>query len=303
MTDLTDTNSAAIAAEFLRARKHAGSPAMGMVLTFLVVVDADHAEESLQAARRASLEHPARVLQVVVGSARGRGKVDARVAVGGGWGGEMAQIRLNGEVVHHADSVVLPLLLPDSPVAVWWPADCPAETASDRLGQLATRRITDSAAGSRRTLRIQAAAYTPGNTDLAWTRLTPWRALLAAALDQTPLEVVGASVTAESSNPSADLLAAWLGQRLGVTVRRSTNDGPGLTEVVLETKAGPIRLGRPDGRLATLSNPGSPDRPIALKRRTVPDLLLEELRRLDEDDVYAATARHLATQTKKGQRT
>ena len=29
----------------------------------------------------------------------------------------------------------------------------------------------------------QAAAYAEGNTDLAWTRLTPWRALLAAARD------------------------------------------------------------------------------------------------------------------------
>jgi hypothetical protein len=32
---------------------------------------------------------------------------------------------------------------------------------------------------------------------------------------------------------------------------------------------------------------------VALKRRSVPELLAEELRRLDEDAVYAATARHL----------
>ena len=39
--------------------------------------------------------------------------------------------RLRGEVVKHAASVVLPLLLPDSPVAVWWPAAAPRLSRSD----------------------------------------------------------------------------------------------------------------------------------------------------------------------------
>jgi hypothetical protein len=77
-------------------------------------------------------------------------------------------------------------------------------------------------------------------------------------------------------------------------VERHVSDGPGITQVTLDTKAGPIRISRPDGRLATFTTPDRPDRPIALKRRDVPELLAEELRRLDEDDVYAATARRLA---------
>jgi hypothetical protein len=32
---------------------------------------------------------------------------------------------------------------------------------------------------------------------------------------------------------------------------------------------------------------------VALRRRDLPDLLAEELRRLDEDDVYQATAKRL----------
>jgi hypothetical protein len=63
--------------------------------------------------------------------------------------------------------------------------------------------------------------------------------------------------------------------------------------VELETKEGPIRISRPDGRLATYSSPGHPDRPIALRRRDVHELLSEELRRLDEDDIYAAVAKTL----------
>ncbi|WP_036564687.1 glucose-6-phosphate dehydrogenase assembly protein OpcA [Nocardioides halotolerans] len=293
---LNDTDSAGIAAEFVRARTRAGSPAMGMVLTMVIVADEDQADTAMDMAREASHEHPARVLGVILGNGRGASQVDAQVGTGSGWTGETALIRLTGEVVKHPDSVVLPLLLPDSPVAVWWPTNPPADPATDPLGRLAQRRVTDSAnvaRGGAAALRHQCKAYTPGNTDLAWTRLTPWRALLAAALDQHPLKVSKATVSAERSNPSADLLTAWLRLRLKVDVERKTSKGPGITSVQLETAEGPISISRPDGRLATYSSPGHPDRPIALRRRDVHELLAEELRRLDEDEVYAAVAKTL----------
>ena len=293
---LPHTTSAAIAAEFVRARTHAGSPAMGMVMTLVVVVDEDGSADALAAARSASREHPARVLAVVLGSSRGAAQVDAEVTVGAGWSGEMALIRLSGEVVRHPESVVLPLLLPDSPVVAWWPGAAPVDPASDPLGRLATRRITDartSSSSRAKALHVQCASYAPGNTDLAWTRLTPWRALLAAALDQQPLKITGGSVGAERINPSAELLVNWLSDRLRVDIKRKVSDGPGLTEVVLETAKGPIRIVRTDGRHAVISTPGNPDRPAALAQRDVPELLAEELRRLDEDDVYARTARFL----------
>ena len=205
-------------------------------------------------------------------------------------------------MVKHAESVVLPLLLPDSPVAIWWPTGAPRDTSSDPLGALAQRRITDSAAVSRgksTAMLTQCQTYAPGNTDLSWTRLTPWRALLAAALDQHPLKVTGARVVAERISPSADLLVAWLADRLKVEVTRGSSEGPGITEVSMETKDGPIRISRADGRLATFSSPNRPDRPVALKRREVPALLSEELRRLDEDDVYAQVAARLVKLAKK----
>ncbi|MEP9383164.1 glucose-6-phosphate dehydrogenase assembly protein OpcA [Nocardioides sp. KR10-350] len=299
MIELADTRAAAIAAEFIRARLRAGSPAMGMVMTLIVVADEDGAVAAMESAQTAAQEHPARVLGVVIGPKRGAGRVDAEVGIGAGRGGETALIRLTGEVAQYPDSVVLPLLLPDSPVVVWWPSAAPADPAEDPIGRLAQRRITDAASAPRARSRAMATActtYAKGNTDLAWTRLTPWRALLAAALDQHPGTVQSASVEAERGNPSADLLVAWLRDRLDVAVDHRVSDGPGITEAVLTTPGGDLRLSRPDGRLATLSTPGRPDRPIALKRRTVPELLNEELRRLDEDEIYAATARALAKQ-------
>jgi glucose-6-phosphate dehydrogenase assembly protein OpcA len=290
MIELTDTNSSAIAAEFLRARRRAGSPAMGMVMTLVFVVEEEDAEDAMTAARAASREHPARVLGLILGSSRGPARVDAQVGIGSGWTGETALIRLSGEVTKHSESVVLPLLLPDSPVVIWWPTKAPDDPATDPLGSLAKRRITDAAAVPRnksKAMLTQCRSYAPGNTDLAWTRITGWRALLAAALDQNPGKVTAASVAAERVSPSADLLSAWLADRLKIKVERKSSGGPGITDVVLETKHGQVSLVRYDGRLATLSSPGQPDRPVALKRREIAELLAEELRRLDPDDVYA----------------
>lgn len=111
--------------------------------------------------------------------------------------------------------------------------------------------------------------------------------------------MLSASVTAERISPSADLLSAWLSDRLHCQVRRGSSEGPGITSVVLTTRKGDVTISRPDGRLATLSSPGAPDRPVALKRRGLDELLSEELRRLDPDDVYAATAKHLVTMTEE----
>ena len=301
MIELTDTNASGIASALMETRRRAGSPAMGMVMTLVVVVDEDDAPDAMECARAASQEHPARVLGVVLGDGRGAGSIHAQVDTGSGWSGEHALIRLKGEVIKHPESVVLPLLLPDSPVAIWWSANAPEDPAADPLGALAQRRITDTAAvrrGKSQALLRQCAAYSPGNTDLAWTRITPWRALLAAALDQSPEKVRSASVSAERISPSADLLVAWLGSRLRIDVERHSSKGPGITEVVLRQKVGEIRIGRSDGKLASFESPGQPDRPVALKRRDVPELLAEELRRLDEDDVYAAVTKRLARQGK-----
>ena len=293
---LEDTDAGGIASGFLEARRDAGSPAMGMVMTLVIVVPDEDAEEALAAARQAAREHPSRLLAVVIGSGRGASTIHAEIRTGSGAVGEMALIHLTGEVTTHPESVVLPLLLPDSPVVVWWPTDAPDDPAGDPLGGLASRRITDAAqARSKRSqaLIVQCSSYADGNTDLAWTRLTPWRALLAAALDQVDVTVTGVSISSEKVSPSADLLGAWLADRLRAPLERHKSEGPGITDVTLSTRGGDISLTRPDGRLATLRVPGAPDRPVALRRREVPELLAEELRRLDPDDIYAATVKRL----------
>jgi glucose-6-phosphate dehydrogenase assembly protein OpcA len=188
-------------------------------------------------------------------------------------------------------------------VVVWWPTDAPADPAADPIGSLGKRRITDAAQVPRlkqQAMLTQCSSYVDGNTDLAWTRITRWRALLAAALDQAPGRVTRIEITGERISPSSDLLGAWLADRLKAPVDRKVSDGPGITCVRLVTKSGEISITRGDGVHATLSVPGQPDRPVALPRRDIPDLLSEELRRLDPDDVYAATARRLHRMAGRG---
>ncbi|MEU1620757.1 glucose-6-phosphate dehydrogenase assembly protein OpcA [Streptomyces sp. NPDC005722] len=297
--DLTDTTASHINKALVRGRRAIGSPAVGMVLTMVIVTDEENAHDALKAAEQAAQEHPSRTLVVIRRPSRTTrrhtpSRVDAEVRVGSDAGsGEAVLLRLFGEVAEHADSVVLPLLLPDAPVVVWWPADAPDTPAADPLGALAQRRITDAYAVDRPLERLAARAgsYAPGDTDLAWTRLTPWRSMLAAALDQAPARVTSAVVESESDNPSAELLARWFADRLRVPVEQVVTDGPVVTAVRLRTPDGDILIDRPEGAVARLSIPGQPTRVLALKVRSTAELIAEELRRLDPDEAYAAALR------------
>ncbi|WP_371590749.1 glucose-6-phosphate dehydrogenase assembly protein OpcA [Streptomyces sp. NBC_00470] len=293
--DLTDTTASKVNKALVEGRRAIGTPAVGMVLTMVIVTDEENAYDATKAAQEASREHPSRTLVVIrrtkrLPRDRQGNRLDAEVRLGSEAGtGETVVLRLYGEVGKHADSVVLPLLLPDAPVVVWWPVDAPENPAKDPLGALAQRRITDAYAVEDpvAALAQRSTSYAPGDTDLAWTRLTPWRSMLAAALDQARAEIVSAAVESEADNPSAELLACWLGARLGVKVERVTTDGPVVTAVRLGTPAGEIRIDRPEGPLAKLTLPGQPERTLALKVRSTAELIAEELRRLDADEMYA----------------
>jgi glucose-6-phosphate dehydrogenase assembly protein OpcA len=137
--------------------------------------------------------------------------------------------------------------------------------------------------------------YQPGDTDLSWTRSTSWRSLLAATLDQPYPTLLSALVEAEAGNPTADLIAAWLRLRLGIPVTRADSAGPGITSISFETPDGPISLDRADGRTAALGWPGRPERRVALHRRDIADLIAEELRRLEPDELYGETLREFAS--------
>jgi glucose-6-phosphate dehydrogenase assembly protein OpcA len=291
--DLTDTTTGAIDQALTEARHRLGGMTLGMVLTLIIVTDEAAQYDAIRAANQAAREHPCRVLAVIARRPKADSRLDAEIRVGESSPGETIVLRMYGPLGQHADSVVAPLLVPDVPVVTWWPDEAPEIPAKHPLGALAQRRVTDTAASEfpRAALTTLAGAYQPGDTDFGWTRATPWRSLLAATLDQPHPHITGGQVAAERDNPTADLIAAWLAERLLVPVSRTVSDGPGITEASFATTEGAIKITRADGRTATLSWPGRVDRMLALHRRDTAELLAEELRRLDPDEVYAETLR------------
>jgi glucose-6-phosphate dehydrogenase assembly protein OpcA len=287
--DLTDTTTGAIAEALTEARSRLGGAALGMVLTLVVETDEAAQYDAMRAANQAGREHPCRVLGVITRRPNAESRLDAEIRVGEGGPGETVLLRMYGPLGQHADSVVAPLLVPDVPVVTWWPGKPPGAPSESPLGTLAQRRVTDTASEdqAQHVLGTLARSYKPGDTDFSWSRLTPWRTLLAATFDVPHPPVVRAEVLAEAGNPSGDILAAWLSVRLGIPLHRGVSSGPGITDVSFETERGRIGISRPDGRTATLSRSGEPDRRVALHRRDQAELLAEELRRLDPDDVYA----------------
>jgi glucose-6-phosphate dehydrogenase assembly protein OpcA len=265
-----------------------------MVLTLIIVTDEAAQYDAIRAANQAAREHPCRILAVITRRPKADSRLDAEIRVGESSPGETIVLRMYGPLGQHADSVVAPLLVPDVPVVTWWPDEAPETPAKHPLGALAQRRVTDSAAAEspREVLTGLAAGYQPGDTDFGWTRATPWRSLLAATLDQPHPTLTAGEIAAEQDNPTADLIAAWLSLRLSIPVSRTVSGGPGITAAVFSTLEGEITVTRFDGRTATLAWPGRADRRLALHRRDTAELLAEELRRLDPDDVYEETLQH-----------
>ncbi len=127
---------------------------------------------------------------------------------------EQIVIRSSEQAFGEVPAVVLPLVVPDLPVVVWcasrraWLAP-----AFPNLTAAAGRVIADSA-------RIPEAFGAGGVADLAWTRLTRWRALLAQAFENEAFrrrlpEFSSLAVRHEARrSPSALLFAGWLASRL-----------------------------------------------------------------------------------------
>lgn len=292
IVDLRNTSTRDISKKLVSLRQDIGAMALSRVLTLVVVVDDKHVEAALDVASDASHQHPCRIIAVALGSKRGESRLDAQIRVGGDAGAsEVVVLRLSGPLVEHARSVVTPLLLPDSPVVAWWPHDPPEDPAADPVGAMAQRRITDVATTPRYAPALRALAdnYTDGDTDLAWTRVTLWRGLLATALDRPPYEQITSAVVAGAADsPSADLLAGWLAFRLKCPVELvRSKERSGVISVRLERADSRIDLVRPqDGDTAVLSQTDQPDRAIALPHRSDAECLADELSRLDPDEVY-----------------
>ena len=298
MTSLWDTQGIAVVKALSNERRSAGGLASGLALTLVAVVDEAQVREAEAAATIAASAHPCRLLLVVRADVtQQRSRLDAEIVVGGRLGPcEAVVMRMQGRLALHAESVVMPLLAPDVPVVTWWQCPAPDKIAYDPLGIVADRRITDSAQATDpvAALLTRAEDYAPGDTDLTWTRVTPWRALLASAFDAHRATggaaVTAAAITAPPTDPTAALLGGWLTARLGVTPTHRPGTGKIMQSLTLDfADSSRLELIRDlSNGTALMRRTGQADRTLPMARRPLGEELAEELRRLDADQVYAA---------------
>ena len=289
IVDLPDSTTDVINKKIVSLREEGGAITLGRVLTLVIAPDTEALlEDSIEAANAASREHPCRVIVVTPGDRLAdKARLDAQLRVGKDAGAnEVVVLRLSGPLAGHASSVVMPFLLPDTPVVTWWPDVAPKVPAEDPLGKLAIRRITDATNGPDplESMRSRLKGYTSGDTDLAWSRITYWRALLTSELDEAPHEpVTSALVSGLKAEPALDILAGWLASRIDGEVQRAVGD----LKVELVRPSDTITLSRPqEGVTATISRTAKPEALVPLARRETRECLAEDMRRLDPDDIY-----------------
>ena len=308
ITTLTATTTSRIVSRLV---EHEGASGSSRVLTLVISTDEKGLEDALCAAHGASRDHPSRIIAVVKPPeedtagrvtprsrdghvpAQAGGHLDAEIRVGHDAGaGETLVLRPWDEAALHTDTLVVPFLLPDAPVVVWWPTTVPEIPSQDPLGRLGSTRITNTPAQDfpARALRALAPVSVRGDIDLAWTRITLWRAMVASTLD--PLLRSGSLrelvVAGEPRNSSLSLMIAWLRLRLDVPVTRvDEEDFKGISSITARTDDGEVIIARHDLERVTITRPGSPEpQVVTMARREPVSTLNEELRRLTPDLVY-----------------
>ena len=217
--------------------------------------------------------HPSRAILIEPAGPEVRSDFEAHVSASCGTehgagilGCELIMLRSKPCAYEKLHSIVLPLLVPDLPIFVWWRKPLAAEETVatrerelfDGLAKLANRVIIDSAhlpdpavqfhrlAESISVKRTHAAF-----SDLAWARLTMWRQLIAQFFDGPSLTYVNRvtdvmiEYTAnEVVPPEPLLLAGWLASRLKWNPPQNVPawKQPEAHELILTRNGGQVRL-------------------------------------------------------------
>lgn len=162
---------------------------------------------------------------------------------------EQISIEARGAAVMRVPGTILPLLVPDVPVVLWWPQGMPFdEPLFTRLCSLADRAIVDTATfddpddGLRRLAALLDGTMAISN--LAWSRLTPWRELVAQFFDTPSMLPHLAGIDrviieyevwpdAVRDRTQALLMVGWLASRLGWQPSGSLREQDGVTRCLL----------------------------------------------------------------------
>jgi glucose-6-phosphate dehydrogenase assembly protein OpcA len=246
------------------ARERGQTMARASVLNLVVYSEREvHARRAARTVADLALRHPSRAI-VLLGD-RDRDGVVASVQLhchvpqsDGAQPVLYEQIlaRVRGDFDERVASVVIPLLVPDLPVFLWWTGTPPSDARHlDDLVTLADRFIIDSADFARPDHTLpeiaRLARHRVAITDLNWARLTHWRELIAQFFDVPAWRPFLEGITGIRAGFAVDmdgrdihpsqalLLLGWLSSRLGWRP----------VEALAPSEAGGLlfRMGRADG--------------------------------------------------------
>lgn len=208
----------------LRRTEQLSATRAAVMTLVLLARDPAEAERAVSAIHLLGGHHPARTVVLVDHRTSGRDGVDATVRLVGSqaaglpiWA-EDVQLVVSGPVASHLDSLIEPLTLPDLPVVVWFVDGLPAP--HDPLLAAADVMLVDARdfGDTDCFATLDSLVRTRPVVDLSWTRLRPWRRLLAVLFDGAFRPFVHGVRRAEVSGKTGPrhLLAGWLVDRLGL---------------------------------------------------------------------------------------
>ena len=272
----------------------------------------DVAQHINEVISQVSTRHPSRSIVIVAEpqtkSTRLRASISAHCQIPPEGGkqvcSEQVTLHASGAAVDELHGTVLPLLVPDLPVFLWW-HDEPSpkshllhellETA-DRLvidtADFTPRRAASALVDVQRLTREHAVAL----SDLNWSRLTHWRELIAQFFDAPPgrqyldrldsVSIEFASTHGRGPDfTEGMLLIGWLASRMGWALEDGTRRARGgAITFDLKGAAGPVKVKlTPDP-----AHPGEGIRSLTL--RTAAEAAFSISREPDDEACVLATA-------------
>lgn len=304
-----------------------------------MVVLAEDDETAAQASRvieDLAAHHPSRALIVIARPSEDESRIDTSLAAHCHLAPGLDQhvcceevtLHVSGRAAFHLHSIIVPLLIPDLPVVVWWTGPLPAEShLIEELCGLADHFVVDSSRftdlGDLSRMREVAALHDCAIGDLNYERLRSWRDLVerhtgAGGLGEWISSVKSAEIRftqqAKQTPAQAILFLAWLAVHCGWELDSATAGGSNRLTLRQDKREIPVYLEpvkyegvdrgwlvsiklafERDGEAALLSVSRTGDPLLITVRAELPDAVREEHVRIEACDSQTVLMHQLDT--------
>ena len=304
-----------------------------------MVVLAEDDETAAQASRvieDLAAHHPSRALIVIARPSEDESRIETSLAAHCHLAPGLDQhvcceevtLHVSGRAAFHLHSIIVPLLIPDLPVVVWWTGPLPAEShLIEELCGLADHFVVDSSRftdlGDLSRMREVAALHDCAIGDLNYERLRSWRDLVerhtgAGGLGEWISSVKSAEIRfrqqAKQTPAQAILFLAWLAVHCGWELDSATAGGSNRLTLRQDKREIPVYLEpvkyegvdrgwlvsiklafERDGEAALLSISRTGDPLLITVRAELPDGVREEHVRIEACDSQTVLMHQLDT--------